>query len=200
MFAKPFEFCLAVAGKAVPAGPDWIHEIKYDGYRMRLVREDDRVRLFTRGGHDWTDRYPLPVAAAMKKRRKHFMIDGELVVLRPDGVADFNLLHSRKHDREAQLYAFDMLALEEEDMRPLPLSERKDRLADLIRKPTPGLFLADYEQGSIGPELFRHACLMGLEGIVSKHIHRPYRSGRSEHWVKNKNRQHPAMFRVEDRF
>ena len=95
-----FEFCLPTVGQTVPAGPDWFHEIKYDGYRLRLEREGDRVRLITRGGHNWADRYAWIVEAARKNQIKRFIIDGEAVVLGVDGVADFNALHSRKtrHD------------------------------------------------------------------------------------------------------
>ena len=108
---KHIEFCIPTAGKAVPSGPDWIHEVKYDGYRMRLERDGDRVRLFSKGGHDWTSRYPWIAETALKIRKSQFIIDGEAVVLNVDGVSDFNALHSRKYDDEVQLYAFDILAL-----------------------------------------------------------------------------------------
>ena len=109
-----FEFCLPMPtlGKAVPAGPQWFHEIKYDGYRLRVERDGDRVQLITRGGYDWTKRFPWIVEAALKNRNRQFVIDGEAVVLGIDGVADFNALHSRKHDDEVQLDAFDILALD----------------------------------------------------------------------------------------
>ena len=107
----PIEFCLPTSGKAVPSGPDWIHEVKYDGYRLRVVREGDRVRLFSKGGHDWTGRYPWIVETARKIRKTQFILDGEAVVLGVDGISDFNALHSGKHDHEVQLYAFDCLAL-----------------------------------------------------------------------------------------
>ena len=81
-------------------------------------------RLLTRNGHDWSDRYPWIVESAQKNRQKHFVIDGEAVVLGVDGVPDFNALHSRKHDEEVQLYAFDVLALDGEDLRNLPLTMR----------------------------------------------------------------------------
>src|SRR3954471_23184550 len=90
-----------------PSGPDWLHEIKHDGYRLIVQREGKRVRLFTRNGHDWTDRYPLIVEAALRNRISHFVIDGEAVLLGVDGISDFNGLHSRKHNAEVQLYAFD---------------------------------------------------------------------------------------------
>jgi hypothetical protein len=83
----------------VPAGQEWIHEIKYDGYRMMVVRDRDRVRLFSRGGHDWADRFPLVVSAALKLPQERFVLDGEVVVLRQDGTSDFDALASRKHDK-----------------------------------------------------------------------------------------------------
>ena len=150
--------------------------------------------------YDWTDRYPWIVEAALKNRIKHFVIDGEAVLLGVDGISDFNALHSRKHDEEVQLYTFDILALDGEDLRPLPLSLRKTNLARLLARRANGIFVAPFEQGEIGPDLFRAACNMGLEGLVSKRVDRPYRGGRSPDWVKVKNRKHPAMERVKDAF
>jgi len=96
-----FEFCLPTKSTSVPDTPDWLHEVKYDGYRLRLERDGDRVRMITRGGYNWSDRYPWIVEAALKHRFKQFVIDGEAVVLGVDGVSDFNALHSRKHDDES---------------------------------------------------------------------------------------------------
>ena len=104
----------------------------------------------------------------LKFRQEHFVIDGETVVLGPDGVPDFAALHSGRHNKRAQLYAFDMLAGDGEDQRQLPLSLRKINLARLLKRRIPGIFIAEYEQGEIGRDLFRVACSMGLEGIVSK--------------------------------
>jgi len=87
-----------------------------------------------------------------------------------------------------------------EDVRKLPFSMRKTDLSRLLARRVDGIFLSDFEQGEIGPELFRHACLMGLEGMVSKHRESAYRGGRSDHWIKVKNRQHPAFSRVQDQF
>ncbi|MBR0724134.1 RNA ligase family protein [Bradyrhizobium manausense] len=193
-----FEFCLPTAAKAVPDGPDWIHEIKYDGYRLRVERKGKSVRLLTRNGHNWTSRFPWIVQAALKNREQHFVIDGEAVVLGVDGVSDFNALHSRKHNDEVQLYAFDVLALGGEDLRQLPLSMRKTNLARLLRGRPDGMFIAPFEPGAIGPDLFGAAVNMGLEGIVSKRRDRPYQAGRSKEWIKVKNRTHPAMTRVMD--
>jgi hypothetical protein len=91
---KAFEFCLPTLGKSVPAGLEWFHEIKYDGYRLRIERDGERVRLITRGCYDWSKRYPWIVEAAIKNRTKRFVIDGEAVVLALDGMPDFNALHS----------------------------------------------------------------------------------------------------------
>ena len=107
---KAFEFCIPTRGVKVPSGTDWLHEIKYDGYRLRVERNGDRVRLITRGGYDWTKRYPWIVEAALKNRYTQFVIDGEAVILGVDGISDFNALHSGKHNNEVQLYAFDILA------------------------------------------------------------------------------------------
>jgi bifunctional non-homologous end joining protein LigD len=194
---KSFEFCIPTRGTKVP---EWIHEIKYDGYRLRVERNDDRVRLITRGGYDWTNRFPWIVEAALKNRRKHFVIDGEAVILGVDGYSDFNALHSGNHNEEVQLCAFDVLAMDGDDLRDLPLSMRKANLARLLARRPDGIFLSEFEQGEIGPDLFRKACEFGFEGLVSKHRDRPYQSGRSKHWIKVKNRRHPPMDRVAESF
>jgi ATP-dependent DNA ligase len=198
--SPPFEFCIPTAGTKVPSGLEWFHEIKYDGYRLRVERNGDRVRLITRGGYDWTKRFPWIAEAALQNRQKHFVIDGEAVILGVDGVADFDALHSRKHDEEVQLYAFDILALDGEDLRRLPLSMRKTNLARLLARRPDGIFLSDFEQGEIGPDLFRAAGDMGLEGLVSKRRDRPYQSGRSKYWEKVKHLKHPTMSRVMEEF
>jgi bifunctional non-homologous end joining protein LigD len=196
--AGMYAFSLPTKADKVPAGQEWIHEIKYDGYRMMLIRDQDRVRLISRGGYDWASRFPLIVAAALKLRQKHFVLDGEAVVLGSDGVSDFDALHSRKHDKRAQFYAFDMLAGDGEDFRPQALLLRKASLARLLKRRVDGIFIAEYEQGDVGDVLFRVACNMGLEGIVSKRLDRAYGTGKCNHWLKIKNRSHPAYSRVRD--
>ena len=104
---KAFEFCIPITGMMVTAGPESLHEIKYDGFRLRIERDGDRVRLITRGGYDWTKRYPWIVEAALKNRQKRFVIDGEAVILGVDGYSDFNALYSAKHNEEVQLCALD---------------------------------------------------------------------------------------------
>ncbi len=120
------------------------------------------------------------------------------MLLGVDGVSDFDGLHSRKFDDEVQLYAFDVLALDGDDLRSLPLSLRKTNLARLLAKRPDGIFVAPFEVGEIGPDLFAAACKMGPEGLVSKHRERAYRAGPSPNWVKVKNPKHPAMQRVKD--
>ena len=135
-----------------------------------------------------------------KKPIEQFVIDGEAVILGVDGISDFNALHSGKHNDEVELYAFDILALDGDDLRSLPLSMRKAHLERLLARRSDGIFISSFEQGEIGPDLFRAACNMGLEGLVSKRRDRPYRGGRSKDWVKVKNRKHQAMERVKDAF
>jgi bifunctional non-homologous end joining protein LigD len=186
--------CRRSARACQPA--EWFHEIKYDGYRVRLEREDDRVRLITKGGYDWTRRYPRVVETALKNRQKRFVIDGEAIIRGVDGYSDFDALHSGKHKQEVELLAFDILALDGDDLRELPLSMRKANLQRLLERRPDGVFLSDFEQGEIGPDLFRKACEFGLEGRSD----RPYRGGRSKDWIKVKNRKHPAMGRVMETF
>jgi len=143
------------------------------------------VRLFTRNGHDWSDKYPLIVEAAIRNRCSSLVIVGEAVLLGVDGRPDFDgRLHSRKHNDEVQFYAFDILVADGEDVRKLPLIMRKTSLSRLFARRVDGIFLSDFEQG----EIFRHACLLGQEGLMSKHKDRPYRAGPSPHWVKMKKK------------
>ena len=143
---------------------------------------------------------PWIVEAALKNRQKQFVIDGEALILGVDGRSDFNALHSGKHGAEVQLCAFDVLAIGGEDVRALPLSMRKTSLDRLLRGRPDGIFVNPFEVGAIGPDLFRAACNMGLEGLVSKRSDRPYRGGKSKDWIKVKNREHQAFSRVRDAF
>ena len=165
-----------------------------------MARDRDCVRLITRGGYDWADHFPWIVEAARKNRHRQFVIDGEALLFAFTSMSDFDGLHSRRHDKEVQLYTFDVLAMDGDDLRRLPLSMRKQNLARLLARRLEGIFAASYEQGEIGPDLFRAACNMGLEGLVSKRADSPYRAGRSKDWIKVKNRKHPAYQRVQDRF
>src|ERR1700678_4185904 len=121
------EPCIPVLAHKPPAGPQWVHEIKHDGYRLIVRRAGERVRLFTRRGYDWTERFSNIAAAAAKVRATSFSIDGEAVIAGPDGVAAFDELHGRRRLDEAFLWAFDLLELNGEDLRPLPFAKRKAR-------------------------------------------------------------------------
>src|SRR5271165_4885379 len=136
--------CIPTRAAKPPAGPDWVHEIKHDGYRLQVRREGDVVRLFTRRGYDWTARYPAIVRTAAALRRTSFTLDGEAVVCCPDGVAVFDALHRRGTVSEAMLYAFDLLELDGDDLRPLPLVDRKKRLAKLVGRRRIGIVLSEH--------------------------------------------------------
>jgi bifunctional non-homologous end joining protein LigD len=172
-FKTFFEFCLPTSATTVPSGSDWFHEIKYGGYRLRVERDGDRVRLITRGGYDWTKRFPWIVEAALNNRMRRFVIDGEAVILSVDGISDFDALHSGRHNEEVQLCAFDILIEGDDDLRKLPLFMRKVNLERLLARRPEGIFINPFERGEIGPDLFWAACQMGLEGLVSKRRDRP---------------------------
>jgi ATP-dependent DNA ligase len=192
------EPCIPTRVSKPPVGPQWIHEIKHDGYRLIVRKVGDRVRLFTRRGYDWTDRYPLIAGAAAKLRASSAVLDGEAVCCDDAGVANFERLHSRAHDGAAFLYAFDLLELDGEDFRPRPLEERKAALAKLLRNAPQGVHLVEHLAGD-GATIFEHACKLGCEGIVSKHREHPYRPGPSKAWLKVKNPAAPGVLRFEDR-
>jgi bifunctional non-homologous end joining protein LigD len=147
-----------------------VHEIKHDGYRLIVRRQRRAVRLFTRRGHDWTDRYPAIAAAAAKVRASRS--PWKAVITGADGVALFDALHRRHGATDAMLYAFDLLELNGKDLRPLALGDARM----LGRAPAAILFNEDTDED--GAVVFRHACKLGLEGIVSKRSARPTDRGR----------------------
>jgi bifunctional non-homologous end joining protein LigD len=118
--------CIPTRALKPPAGPEWVQEIKHDGYRLQVRRDGDVVRLFTRKGYDWSDRYPAIAITATQLRARSFTLDGEAVVCGPDGVAIFDALHRRGTVTEAMLYAFGLLELDGEDLRGMPLGDRKN--------------------------------------------------------------------------
>jgi bifunctional non-homologous end joining protein LigD len=193
------EPCIPTRAAKPPAGSDWVHEIKHDGYRLIVRRDGDTVRLFTRRGYDWTGRYPAIARAALRLRAKSFTIDGEAAVCGSDGIAIFDALHRRGTVTEAMLFAFDLLELDGVDYRPLSLRERKKRLARVVDRRLAGIAMNDHTDAR-GELVFEEACRMGLEGIVSKRLSKPYQSGRSEHWLKIKNPDSPAMRRAREHF
>jgi bifunctional non-homologous end joining protein LigD len=193
------EPCLPTNGSAVPCGPKWAYEIKHDGFRFICRRDGYRVRVFSRGGYDWTDRVPLIAEALTALRVRSITLDGEGVVCGSDGVSDFDLLRAavgRKGSREAFLYAFDLLELDGQDLRREPWETRRATLASLLRKASDGIRLCEHFEGTDGTTIFGHACAKGLEGIVAKRRDRPYRSGRSPDWIKVKNPDAPTATRI----
>jgi bifunctional non-homologous end joining protein LigD len=128
------EPCLPSKVARPPSGPLWVHELKHDGYRLMVRRDGARVRGFTKGGHDWADRFPAIVDAALRIKAQSFMIDGEAVIARDDGTPDFRALGSQRRGHEAVLFAFDLIELDGDDLRGLPLIERKRRLEKLIER------------------------------------------------------------------
>jgi bifunctional non-homologous end joining protein LigD len=183
--------CIPSLAHKPPSGPDWVHEVKHDGYRLIVRRDGETVRLFTRRGYDWTERYPAIAAAAAKLRAKSFTLDGEAVVAGADGIAVCDALHRRGRVSDQ---AFDLLELDGEDLRPLPLGQRKKRLTKLLARVQAGIAINEHTDED-GVTVFRYACAMGLEGIVSKRLTAPYRSGPSRDWIKVKNPDSPAMVR-----
>jgi ATP-dependent DNA ligase len=186
--------CLPSPAKAPPGGPDWLHEIKHGGFRLMARRDAKGVRLCTRNGNDFADRFPLIAAAVAALSARSCLIDGEAIVSDEAGLAVFELIRSFRHDHAAVLCAFDLLELDGEDLRKLPIEVRKAGLTQLLlRKPSPGIALNEHHVGR-ADIVYQQACKLG-EGIVSKRLGSPYRSGRSRHWLKVKNPAAPAITR-----
>ena len=176
-----------------PSGADWVHEIKHDGYRLIVRRDGPTVRLYTRNAYDWTERLPAIAAAAARIKAKSFTIDGEAVVLGPDGLSRFDELRRRSAAHAAILYAFDLIEHDGEDLRDRPFLDRKTALARLLRDTDAGIVLNEHIAGD-GPTVFAHACRLGAEGIVSKRVDGTYRSGPCPDWIKVRN---PASLAVQ---
>jgi bifunctional non-homologous end joining protein LigD len=176
-----------------PSGPGWLHEIKHDGFRMMVLRTGERVRVLTRNGIDWTDRFPLIATAAAALQVRSCLIDGEAIASGDVGLADFQLLRLRR--ASATFCAFDLLEIDGEDLRRQPIETRKAGLARLLRRPAIGLDLNEHIEDEDAARVFEHACRLGFEGIVSKRKGSRYQSGRSYDWLKLKNPDAPAAHR-----
>jgi bifunctional non-homologous end joining protein LigD len=162
------EPCLPKPADLVPSGPQWAYEIKHDGFRFICRSEGNRIHVFSRRGYDWTDRVPRIVDTFARLPATSVTLDGEGVACDPNGVTNFEL----------------------------PWSDRRWKLARLLRGAGHGVQLSDHMESTDGNSIFRHACAMGLEGIVAKRRDRPYRSGRSPDWIKVKNPNAPAVTRL----
>jgi bifunctional non-homologous end joining protein LigD len=188
------EPCLPSPAERPPSGPGWVHEIKHDGFPLMAKRDAIGVRLLTRNGHDWSARFPLIGGAVTTLKARSCLIDGEAVACDDGGLSVFERLRRRVEDRHVLLYAFDLLELDGRDLRGEPLEQRKAALAKLLRGDPPGLCFNEHLPFP-GVVVFRHACKLGLEGIVSKRNGSPYRSGRSPDWLKMKNPEAPVVMR-----
>ncbi|PLT90055.1 ATP-dependent DNA ligase [Sinorhizobium medicae] len=173
-----------------PKGPDWAYEVKWDGYRIAVHIEPGRVRILTRGGYDWTGKFPSIADDARRLAVKTAILDGEAVVLNDHGRSDFGMLQralgrlpSPYEAGAIVFYAFDLLYLDGRDLRRLPLRERRRLLEPLVAGREGAIRLSEEVQAD-GDEFFRVACAHGLEGIIAKHIEKPYRLGRGEWWQK----------------
>ncbi|MEA2880544.1 MAG: bifunctional non-ous end joining protein LigD [Hyphomicrobiales bacterium] len=183
----PFiEPCLAAEIGTPPAGERWVHEIKEDGFRTQLNRQGEKVTLYSRGAHDWTHRYATIAEAALKLPGGDFVIDGEMVVPRRDGTTDFFALSKAVagHDSDPlQFRAFDILFCDGKDVRRRPLIERKALLQGLIENASERFYLCKHIEFD-GPKVWEHAHRHNAEGIISKRVDSPYRSGRTRDWIK----------------
>jgi bifunctional non-homologous end joining protein LigD len=184
---------LATLVDSVPTGNDWLHEIKFDGYRALISVAGDKVRIFTRNGLDWSDKFPSLVHSVAALDLPPALIDGEIVAFGVDGNPNFSALQAvlkrghgaEREDAPLSLFAFDLLSLEGMDLKPLSTIERKERLEALLRAVEPPIHVADHVIGA-GEQLYRSMCDAGQEGIISKRADAPYRSARTKNWVKVK--------------
>jgi bifunctional non-homologous end joining protein LigD len=174
---------LATAIERVPSGARWIHEIKFDGYRVQVHLANEAVKIFTRRGHDWTNRFKKVAHDAWHIKAGSAVIDGEIVVPAADGTTDFSVLQNELKGKSTSivLVAFDLLYLNGRDLRKLPLFQRKAELKKIIAG-TDVQFSESFEID--GGAMFEHACKLGLEGVVSKVRDSTYPIGRSNDWVK----------------
>jgi bifunctional non-homologous end joining protein LigD len=186
--------CLPTKAPHPPCSALWLHEIKHDGFRVIARKAGKRVKLYSRSGNDLTYRFPLIVEALACLRSQSCIIDGEAVACGDDGIASFDRIRYRCHDADVFMWAFDLVELDGDDLRRDPLAVRKATLASLLRRVAPGLRFNEHLDNDDGPLVFAHACMMGLEGIVSKRKDSSYRSGRSPDWIKSKN---PAALAVK---
>ncbi len=175
-----------------PKGAEWLHEMKFDGYRIFARLQDGRARLLSRNGKDWTAHFPTVAAAVEELPAKAALLDGEVAVVLPSGTTSFQALQNAlagpdQGPGQLAYFLFDLIHLEGLSLARVPLEERKTMLRDVLGTPGPGSLLrySDHVAGS-GPEFFKQACALGVEGIVSKRRDAPYEPGRSRSWLKVK--------------
>ena len=174
-----------------PQGDEWLHEIKFDGYRILAFINKGQITLKSRNNKDWTDYFPQVVQELKQLNLKSGILDGELVMLDEEGKSDFQLLqNSIEENQEASFvyYVFDLLYYDQYNTMSLPQIERKELLRKLLKHPTNTLRYSDYikTSGNEANKVFEHACNMSLEGIISKQAQAPYITKRSKQWLKIK--------------
>jgi bifunctional non-homologous end joining protein LigD len=179
---------LATVVETPPAGDDWLHEIKHDGYRIVARIDEGDVQLVSRNGKDWTKEFPQVARAASRLPAGTALLDGEVAALMPNGTTSFQALQRRADGAVPLVYfVFDLLHLDGWDLRGARLEDRKEALRRLLAGAPPTLRLSDHVRGQ-GPEFFEKARGAGLEGVVSKRADAPYREGRGGDWRKAKCR------------
>ena len=171
-FTEP---CLPHPATKPPAGPGWIHEIKHDGFRIMARREQRPVRLITRNGHDLSHRFPFIGLAVAALPARSCLIDGDVIVCDDNGLAVFDLIRGHGTLASAVHCAFDLLELDGEDLRREPIEVRTQALAKRLRGAHSSIVLNKHFEGD-GAVIYKHACALGCEGIVSKRLGSPYRS------------------------
>jgi bifunctional non-homologous end joining protein LigD len=186
--------CLPTKTDKLPSGSEWLHEIKHDGFRVIARKKGAQIRLYSRPGNDLTYRFPLILETLARLRSGSCIIDGEAVACDDNGVTSFNRVRHRHNGESIFLYAFDLIELNGDDLRPDPLEGRKASLEMILAKAGPGIRFNEHMEDD-GETVFRHAFKLGLEGIVSKRKDSAYRSGRSPDWLKMKNADAPAVKR-----
>ena len=173
---------------AAPDGTGWLHEIKYDGFRMHAQLDHGEVRLLTRSGLDWTHKYPQIAANVAALAARQAYLDGELCGVRADGITSFSMIQLASDAGNAAglvFFLFDLLYLDGDDLTARPLLERKERLARLLSSTGSPLHYSDHQIG-LGPAFYEKACPLGVEGIVSKRADAPYAPGNRGLWLKVK--------------
>jgi len=185
-FIKPQ---LATLVKSAPKGTNWLHEIKFDGYRLLSFIEKDCVRLVSRSDQDWTRKFQILVNGILKLNLEQAILDGELVVLDDKGISRFQLLqNSLQFNQHANFryYVFDILFYNHQDLRSLALIERKKILAKVLKPSSNGIVQLSHFVVGRGSRIYEESCKLGLEGIIAKRCNSCYQSSRNENWLKIK--------------
>jgi bifunctional non-homologous end joining protein LigD len=188
------EPCLPSPAKVPPSGPGWIHEVKHDGFRIFAYRDSAGIRLVRRTGNDFSSHFPLIAMAVSKLPVRSCLIDGEAIVCDENGLAVYDLICRDDAGERAVFSAFDLLELDGKDLRRTPIEKRKRLLSELLNNSQVHIVFNECF-GEDGEIVFREACRLGCEGIVSKRLGSIYRRGRSPLWLKVKNPNAPAVKR-----